>query len=147
MATYEWACDDCKVKWSREYKMGASPVRTKCPECMALSNRIFYATPTHFKGHGWYDTDYKDKRSDQDCKEFYKNAFADSKKRMKSGHEHYKKFTLTKESFDERVRDGSIVKTGEEEAREGAKVAHEVVKQAFKVSGLDPEKYGKSKPQ
>lgn len=148
MATYEWACHDCKLFWERDYKMGKAPSRTKCPECKKLSERLFESTPVHFKGHGFYATDYKDRRCESDTKNFYKSAIEMSKERMKTGWQHYGKFTLKEEAFNKMVSDGVVKRKNDDEKRESDKITKEVLDVAYKGAGIkDPEKYKKTKPQ
>ncbi len=148
MATYEWICHECKLFWERDYKMGGAPEKTKCPMCKKLRCRNYEVTPVHFKGHGFYETDYKDKRSTTDTKNFYKSAIEMSKERMKSGWEHYGKFTIKEEKFNEMVSDGVVKRKNDEEKKASDEITKEVLDIAYKGAGIkDREKYKRSKPQ
>lgn len=37
------------------------PIKRKCPECGKMAKRIFGNVAVHFKGTGFYETDYKKK--------------------------------------------------------------------------------------
>jgi putative FmdB family regulatory protein len=59
MPTYEYRCEnghDFEVTQS----MTADPV-TACPECGAAVERVFHPVAVHFKGSGFYTTDYAGK--------------------------------------------------------------------------------------
>jgi putative FmdB family regulatory protein len=148
MATYEWVCHKCEIFWEKDFKMGTAPERTKCPECKKLSNRLFTPTPVHFKGHGFYETDYKDKRSTTDTKNFYKSAIEMSKERMKTGWQHYGRFTLKQEKFDSMVKEGLVKKKTTEETNASKEISKRILTEAYDKAGIkDVEKYKKSKPQ
>jgi putative FmdB family regulatory protein len=56
MPTYEYRCEnghDFEVVQS----MSEDPV-TACPECGATVERVFHPVAVHFKGSGFYSTDY-----------------------------------------------------------------------------------------
>ena len=59
MPTYEYRCEnghDFEVIQS----MSEDPV-TACPECGAPVERVFHPVAVHFKGSGFYSTDYAGK--------------------------------------------------------------------------------------
>lgn len=145
MATYEWVCNDCRLLWGREYKLGGAPSKTKCPECRKLSERLFYATPAHFKGSGFYATDYKEISSVQDDKEFYRVAIENTKDRAKN--QHYRRYELTSECVEEGLKDGRIVRNTDEETKNIRKAEKALATDIFKRADIDPATYAKSKPQ
>ena len=56
MALYEYVCSSCEHRFERIMKRGARAPR--CPECGATTKRQISAPAIHFKGSGWYVTDY-----------------------------------------------------------------------------------------
>ena len=56
MALYEYSCGSCEHRFERIMKRGARAPR--CPECGAATQRQISAPAIHFKGSGWYVTDY-----------------------------------------------------------------------------------------
>lgn len=62
MPTYEYKCIECKHTMQLIHKMSEQPT-TICPSCMKSS---MVRVPggglaLHFKGSGFYETDYKNK--------------------------------------------------------------------------------------
>lgn len=62
MALYEYACSKCNHNFERIMKRGARAPR--CPECGGSTRRLISAPAIHFKGSGWYITDYARKGKD-----------------------------------------------------------------------------------
>ena len=59
MPTYEYVCTECKYQFEEFQSISAEPLKT-CPKCSGLINRkIFGGIGLHFKGSGFYITDYK----------------------------------------------------------------------------------------
>jgi putative FmdB family regulatory protein len=59
MPTYAYRCVICSHEFQRFEKMSA-PTRTKCPECGERAERLITGgAGLHFKGSGFYITDYK----------------------------------------------------------------------------------------
>jgi len=56
LALYEYACSSCEHRFERIMKRGARAPR--CPECGGSTKRQISAPAIHFKGSGWYVTDY-----------------------------------------------------------------------------------------
>jgi putative FmdB family regulatory protein len=56
LALYEYACSSCEHRFERIMKRGARAPR--CPECGSSTQRQISAPAIHFKGSGWYVTDY-----------------------------------------------------------------------------------------
>ena len=62
MPIYEYRCENGHV-FDVMQKMTDGPV-TECQECGAPVERVFHPVAVHFKGSGFYNTDYgKQKRS------------------------------------------------------------------------------------
>ncbi len=60
MPVYEYRCDDGHT-FEVMQRMSDEPVRT-CEECGAPVERIFHPVAVHFKGSGFYTTDYGRKK-------------------------------------------------------------------------------------
>jgi len=63
MPTYEYECQDCSHTFERFQSITAKPLR-RCPVCGGRLRRLIGAgAGVIFKGSGFYETDYKRKRS------------------------------------------------------------------------------------
>lgn len=59
MPTYAYGCPKCGHEFQKFHKMNAK-VRPRCPACgTAAERRITGGAGVHFKGSGFYITDYK----------------------------------------------------------------------------------------
>jgi len=54
---YEYECPKCGTRFEKIEKVDA-PHRQKCPKCGARAERLLAPPAIHFKGSGWYVTDY-----------------------------------------------------------------------------------------
>jgi putative FmdB family regulatory protein len=54
---YEYECVKCAHRFEKIEKVDA-PHRQKCPKCGARAERLLAPPAIHFKGSGWYVTDY-----------------------------------------------------------------------------------------
>lgn len=57
MPLYEYRCGTCDMSFERLEPFSAPAVKT-CPECGGQANRLLGVPLLHFKGSGWYVTDY-----------------------------------------------------------------------------------------
>lgn len=57
MPIYEYACGACGRKTEAIQRVGEKPLRI-CPYCGGKLKKAFSAPAVHFKGSGWYVTDY-----------------------------------------------------------------------------------------
>ncbi len=65
MPTYEYECKSCGHKFEKLQSITARPLR-KCPRCGARVRRLIGAgAGVIFKGSGFYETDYRRKRSEE----------------------------------------------------------------------------------
>jgi putative FmdB family regulatory protein len=65
MPTYEYECDDCGHTFEKFQSITARPLR-KCPKCGGAVRRLIgTGAGVIFKGSGFYETDYKRKRSEK----------------------------------------------------------------------------------
>ena len=68
MPTYEYECEKCKKRFDHFQSMTAKLLK-KCPECGGKVTRLLGAgSGIIFKGKGFYQTDYKNKRSSDSAK-------------------------------------------------------------------------------
>jgi putative FmdB family regulatory protein len=76
---YEYECKKCKHRFERIQKFSDPPIK-KCPSCNGGRVEKLLSPPAvHFKGSGWYVTDYARKGAgkkgkDKDDKEIGKKA-------------------------------------------------------------------------
>ena len=57
MPIYEYQCVECKHRFELKQGFDADPVEP-CPECSAVSRRLFHPPAVIYKGTGFYTTDY-----------------------------------------------------------------------------------------
>ena len=57
MPLYEYQCKSCHTKTERIQKFSDPPL-TVCPHCGGEMEQLLSAPAAHFKGSGWYVTDY-----------------------------------------------------------------------------------------
>ena len=60
MPLYEYRCENAHT-FEVMQRMSDDPV-TSCPECKAAVQRVFHPVAVHFKGSGFYNTDYGKKK-------------------------------------------------------------------------------------
>ena len=62
MPTYDYVCPSCGHEFQKFHKMSVT-VRPKCPECGTVAQRqITGGAGLHFKGSGFYATDYNQEK-------------------------------------------------------------------------------------
>ena len=62
LPTYEYECPDCGENFEELQRMADDPI-TECPSCGEHNvRRVLYAPAIHFKGKGFYSTDYGTRR-------------------------------------------------------------------------------------
>lgn len=57
MPTYEYRCLSCEHQFERFQRMSDDPVK-ECEVCGASVKRLLFPVAIHFKGKGFYSTDY-----------------------------------------------------------------------------------------
>ena len=57
MPTYEYRCVSCEHQFERFQRMSDDPVK-ECEICGASVKRLLFPVAIHFKGNGFYSTDY-----------------------------------------------------------------------------------------
>src|SRR3954452_2106342 len=67
MAIYEYRCDNGHT-FEVMQRMADDPVET-CEECGAPVQRVFHPVAVHFKGKGFYNTDYGTKKRQRELKD------------------------------------------------------------------------------
>ncbi|HSQ35248.1 MAG TPA: zinc ribbon domain-containing protein [Candidatus Binatia bacterium] len=67
MPIYEYRCSKCGKTFEALQSITAHPI-TKCKYCQGKTKKIVSLSSFHFKGNGWYITDYKKKGADDKAK-------------------------------------------------------------------------------
>jgi putative FmdB family regulatory protein len=67
MPTYEYKCESGHV-FDVMQRMSDDPLST-CQQCGAPVQRVFHPVAVHFKGSGFYNTDYGTRRRQREAKE------------------------------------------------------------------------------
>ena len=62
MPLYEYECSHCGHAFEVVQKAHGQPLK-KCPKCSGPLRKLLSAPAIHFKGSGWYITDYAKKSS------------------------------------------------------------------------------------
>ena len=62
MPTYEYRCVSCEHQFERFQRMSDDPVK-ECEVCGEPVKRLLFPVAIHFKGNGFYSTDYAKKSS------------------------------------------------------------------------------------
>jgi putative FmdB family regulatory protein len=57
---YEYKCAVCRENYVLKLPVEGH-ARGACPNCGVVGDRVFTAVPVHYKGEGFYVTDYKQK--------------------------------------------------------------------------------------
>ena len=82
MPIYEYRCENGH-EFETFQSMSEDPI-TKCMECAAPAQRVLSAPAVHFKGSGFYTTDYARKESKASSAERSKSAAESSKSESSS---------------------------------------------------------------
>ena len=62
MPTYEYRCVSCEHQFERFQRMSDDPVK-ECEVCGEPVKRLLFPVAIHFKGNGFYSTDYAKRNS------------------------------------------------------------------------------------
>ena len=62
MPTYEYRCVSCEHQFERFQRMSDEPVK-ECEVCGEPVKRLLFPVAVHFKGNGFYSTDYAKKNT------------------------------------------------------------------------------------
>lgn len=62
MPTYEYRCISCEHQFERFQRMSDDPVK-ECEVCGEPVKRLLFPVAIHFKGNGFYSTDYARKNA------------------------------------------------------------------------------------
>lgn len=101
MPLYEYACGDCGRKTEVIQRVGEKPLRI-CPHCGGKLKKAISAPAVHFKGSGWYVTDYARAK-----KEEKKAASSDSEKSSGESKESASEKRETKETAKKSSKSGA----------------------------------------
>ncbi len=58
---YEYECTTCNKRTELLQKISDPPLE-KCPDCKGAVRKVISSAGLHFKGSGWYVTDYAKKK-------------------------------------------------------------------------------------
>ena len=85
MPLYEYRCKNCGHQFEKIQSFSA-PDEKECPVCHGPMERLISASAAHFKGSGWYATDYgsKSKRSEMKASADGESKSAETKSDSKS---------------------------------------------------------------
>ena len=83
MPIYEYKCKNGHV-FDVMQSINDDPV-TKCEVCGAAVARVFHPPSVHFKGSGFYNTDYGTRKRSREAKESSDSSSSDSKSTSTSG--------------------------------------------------------------
>jgi putative FmdB family regulatory protein len=64
MPLYEYECESCGRRFEKIQKFSDPPIE-ECPSCGKRVRKVVSSPAVHFKGSGWYITDYAKKGSDK----------------------------------------------------------------------------------
>lgn len=80
MPTYEYSCQSCGHEMEAFQRMSEDPL-TDCPDCEepALKRKIGLGAGIIFKGGGFYETDFKDKKGKKPSKPSEKSKASEDK--------------------------------------------------------------------
>jgi putative FmdB family regulatory protein len=83
MPTYGYRCGECGHELEVFQSMSEAPLRA-CPKCGGPLSKLLYPVGVHFKGSGFYSTDYKSNGGGQKEDQPKDEAKSDSKSESKS---------------------------------------------------------------
>ena len=87
MPLYEYECKKCHHRFEEIQKVSDRPIK-KCPKCRkGTVVRLVSAPAVHFKGTGWYITDYARKNAAPGASEKEDTKGKDEKVKKESGSE------------------------------------------------------------
>lgn len=77
MPIYEYECKDCGFGFTSLEKLDApNPL---CPQCGGNTKKLISAPMVHFKGKGWYQTDFADKKPKEKLSDRFSNDIGKEK--------------------------------------------------------------------
>jgi putative FmdB family regulatory protein len=94
MPIYEYRCEQGHT-FEVMQRMTDDPVST-CQTCDAPVERVFHPVAVHFKGSGFYNTDYGTRKRSREAKESKDSSGSDSKSDSKSESKSESKSSETK---------------------------------------------------
>lgn len=86
MPIYEYDCDSCGQRTEAIQRVGERPLKI-CPRCGGRLKKAISAPAVHFKGSGWYVTDYAGAKGEQKKKEASAESKEGSSESKESGAE------------------------------------------------------------
>jgi predicted nucleic acid-binding Zn ribbon protein len=144
---YEYACHKCRILWEKEYNWGNPAQKTKCPECGKRCGQNWLdrpPPPVHFKGAGWTGVNSVtgfNKKGGSD--EINLKLQEGCKERMKTGWQHYAKYTPKQAYMDDHVKR----KLSPEESLKKIENAKKQASRLYDKAGINPYTQATKKPQ
>jgi putative FmdB family regulatory protein len=83
MPIYEYRCAKGHI-FEVMRPISAGPL-TKCETCAAPVERVFHPIAVHFKGSGFYNTDYGTKKRSREAKEYKESNKSEKSEKSKDG--------------------------------------------------------------
>jgi putative FmdB family regulatory protein len=115
MPIYEYRCKKGHV-FDVMQKISDDPV-TKCEVCGAPVERVFHPVAVHFKGSGFYNTDYGTRKRSREMKEAKESSKSDSSSSSSS------KDSPSKSSSDSNSGSSSSSNSSDSSSKSGSKAA------------------------
>jgi putative FmdB family regulatory protein len=113
MPIYEYRCKKGHV-FDVMQKISDDPV-TKCEVCGAPVERVFHPVAVHFKGSGFYNTDYGTRKRSREMKEAKESSKSDSSSSSKD--------SSSKSGSDSNSGSSSSSKSSDSSSTSGSKAA------------------------
>ncbi len=111
---YEYQCKKCKHRFEKIHQSYSDPRVKKCPECGGPVEQLLSAPAAHFKGTGWYATDYAKKSSSSEAASAESGGDDSSASKAKEK-------TETKSSSEKSTADGKSSESGKSESSKESK--------------------------
>lgn len=146
---FEFICEECRLIYEKDASISKPPKRKKCPECGKMNPRAYITPPAvHFATN---DFDFETNRAKNEkfikygmdpdtANEFYNDSIRNSRKRMQSGGEHYRRWKPNLENMEKL---GLAKKVSADEANRKRHEAKNLSRHVHKASGADVNKTSK----
>ena len=135
MAIYEYCCKECKIIWECDFPFAKQHKTTPCPECEADCGQSWNRgdIPVHFKGAGWSGVNKNTGFNKTGGSDVVNKQLQDGcKERMKSGWQHYAKYTPPQEVFDK------AKKLTPQESQQKMDSARKIMDFTYDKANIDP---------
>jgi putative FmdB family regulatory protein len=109
MPIYEYECPNCKTRFEKLVRNGNGNSPVVCDKCGLVMEKLLSAPMIHFKGSGWYITDYQQKEKEK------KESKKDKNNMTKTG--------TGSSSAESDVKTGTVSSSAESDVKTGVKGA------------------------